>query len=321
MTEQTLHVKLLYLEKTVQAKDDTLQEVLQTLKGMKASFHDQLGELRNKTIEKIIDFPLLIGLNNSSQNISFNGQQTEAEKIVDTQTVFIENETEIVVTTPLIPVTRPKRILAYRSCKEVPTNVSGKYQIKIPDSPRTAQVYCEQEAFGGGWVVFQHRFNGEVDFFRNWSEYRDGFGDLDGEFWLGLEYLHELTSVRRNELIVEVRDYEGNYGYERYKEFMIGSESDKYSLKIGGYKGTAGDSLFYHQGMKFSTKDSDNDASDRRHCAEATGGAWWYNACSESNLNGPYANTTDDWKSLHWRSLKDDGRAMVFSRMMFRAVT
>ena len=39
--------------------------------------------------------------------------------------------------------------------------------------------------------VFQKRSSGDVDFNRNWAEYKQGFGDLDGDFWLGeLSLLH-----------------------------------------------------------------------------------------------------------------------------------
>ena len=49
-----------------------------------------------------------------------------------------------------------------------------------------------------------------------------------------------------------------------------------------------GDSLTYHNGFAWSTRDSENDIDDVRHCAQAVFGAWWYGACEMSNLNGPY---------------------------------
>ena len=51
--------------------------------------------------------------------------------------------------------------------------------------------------------------------------------------------------------------------------------------------GTAGDSLTYHRGHPFSTKDQDND-NWSKHCAEHFKGAWWHDTCVTSNLNGPY---------------------------------
>ena len=146
------------------------------------------------------------------------------------------------------------------------------------------------ETDGGGWTVFQRRKDGSVDFFLNWTDYEEGFGDLNGEFWLGLSKIHRLTQDGTDyTLRVDLEDFENEIRYAKYSTFNIGDTTTDYTITVGGYSGDAGDSLVYHNGMKFSTKDRDNDISVI-NCAVPISGAWWYRDCYYSNLNGLYLN-------------------------------
>ncbi|XP_035773971.1 ficolin-1-like [Anopheles albimanus] len=220
--------------------------------------------------------------------------------------------------TPRMTVTIAPTTTTTTSCKEVPLNVSGVYLIHISNNSAPFQVYCEMEKLGGGWIVVQHRFNGSVDFYRNWDRYRDGFGDLESEFWLGLEKMHQITKSRNYELVVEIKDFSGKYGYARYDGFQIGSESEEYRLKnLGSYSGTVGDPMTgTNKGMKFSTNDRENDVTISG-CAQSFYGAWWYNGCTYANLNGMYKNVAN-YKSMHWYSSKNNYDGLSFSRMMIR---
>jgi ficolin len=162
-------------------------------------------------------------------------------------------------------------------------------------------VYCDQTTDGGGWTIFQRRLNGQVDFYRNWTEYKNGFGDLNGEFWLGNDHLSSLTASGEHELRVELEDFEGNNVYAKYSKFKIYPEEENYKLEVSGYSGTAGDALEDHNGKMFSTFDRNND-EDTRNCAVQFHGAWWYKACFHSNLNGQYSEKSN--KGIRWHHWK-----------------
>ncbi|XP_067017148.1 microfibril-associated glycoprotein 4-like isoform X2 [Acropora muricata] len=182
---------------------------------------------------------------------------------------------------------------------------SGVYTID-PDGSGTFDVFCDQTTAGGGWTVFQKRLDGSVNFYRGWADYKNGFGNLSGEFWLGLDKIHRLTK-KKNRLRVDLEDTTGKTAYAEYDMFAVTSERTKYQLSLGSYSGNAGDSLSSHRGYPFTTKDQDNDGYSSRNCAVWFKGAWWYHSgCHHSNLNGVYhhgkhSSHADGVNWYHWK--------------------
>ena len=107
-----------------------------------------------------------------------------------------------------------------------------------PDGLGAFRVYCDQTTAQGGWTVLQKRQDGSVDFYRGWDEYKNGFGDLNGEFWLGLDKIHRLTKQTQNKLRVDLEDFEGNTAYAEYDNFVVADEASDYTLsQLGQYSG------------------------------------------------------------------------------------
>lgn len=166
---------------------------------------------------------------------------------------------------------------------------------------------CDQETSGGGWTVIQRRGDyGEpkMNFTRSWEDYKHGFGDLNGEFWFGNDYISNLSANKSVMLRVELEAHDGRRAYAEYSTFRVDSEALDYRLWLGGYSGNASDSLSAHNGYKFSTVDRNNDQAPKCcPCAPAYGGGWWFYSCFESNLNGEYFTDPDDngyYRGIIW---------------------
>ncbi|XP_071797484.1 microfibril-associated glycoprotein 4-like [Asterias amurensis] len=178
----------------------------------------------------------------------------------------------------------------YKSCKELLEACHFKSDVYViyPEGLSDGlEVYCDMETDGGGWIVFQRRQDGSVDFFRTWAEYKSGFGNLSGEFWLGNDNLMTLTSDDSQgpwELRVDLYD-NNETAFEKYKDFKIVGEN--YTLEFGAYdaSSTAGNSLYWDNGMPFSTMDNDNDKWIH-NMATRHKGAWWFGEGLNSHLNG-----------------------------------
>ncbi|XP_041372734.1 ficolin-1-A-like [Gigantopelta aegis] len=91
---------------------------------------------------------------------------------------------------------------------------------------------------GSGGVI-QRRTDGSEDFYRTWDEYRDGFGDLNNEFWLGNTNIHRLSRQGVFDLRIDMEDFEGNRVYAQYTNFSLASEQDYFRLRVGNYSGDA----------------------------------------------------------------------------------
>ncbi|KAL0966051.1 hypothetical protein UPYG_G00290180 [Umbra pygmaea] len=194
--------------------------------------------------------------------------------------------------------------------------LSGVYTIYINRDPNQGvQVYCDMTTDDGGWIVFQRRQNGLTDFSRKWSDYRVGFGNLEDEFWLGLDNIQKLSAQGRYELRIDMKDGPESV-YALYDRFSIGDARNLYKLRIGEYNGTAGDSLTYHQGRPFSTKDRDNDIAVT-NCALSYKGAWWYKNCHRANLNGKYGESRHS-QGINWFYWKGHEFSIPFVEMKMR---
>nr|XP_034309688.1 ficolin-2-like [Crassostrea gigas] len=166
------------------------------------------------------------------------------------------------------------------------------------------------------WMLIQRRFDGSEIFRRNWIDYENGFGSEESEFWIGNQKIHELTNDGYTYLRIEMMDHDCVWKYAEYSTFYVQSGSSKYKLQVNGYSGNAGDSMWYHDGMFFSTYDSDNDYWSN-NCGLTRRGGWWYNSCHKANLNGEYGNT-DHSNGINWYYWKGFYYSMKEVRMMVR---
>ncbi|XP_078672357.1 uncharacterized protein LOC144911825 [Branchiostoma floridae x Branchiostoma belcheri] len=178
------------------------------------------------------------------------------------------------------------------------TNTSGIYTIYPRFHNNSFPVYCDMDTNGGGWTVIQRRINGSIKFFRPWKDYKEGFGDLEGEFWLGLDNIHALTRSFGSTLLrIQVETFEGHWHIAQYDGFKVANESENYRMTAGRftYGSNVPDSFSYHDGANFSTFDRDNDGDEDVNCGKKSRGGWWYkggmpgrNKCGLSNPNGLY---------------------------------
>ncbi|KAK3094409.1 hypothetical protein FSP39_001345 [Pinctada imbricata] len=225
-----------------------------------------------------------------------------------------------------------------KDCKELydrGQSSTGVYEIEISDSI-TKSVICDMTTQDGGWTVIQNRHDGTVDFYRTWSQYKNGFGSVETEYWIGNEAIYKLVSLYTStKLYIEMEDWSSNIKYALYNQFILYSEVQDYRIYVSGYSGTSGDCIDYydasfggskdkfsHNNMKFSTWDEDNDSHPSVNCGETMKGGWWYSECMASNLNGLYlASGTVDSTSMSCKTFGNDYQSLKRVKMMIKGVS
>ena len=172
-------------------------------------------------------------------------------------------------------------------------------------SPFTAavDVYCDMNTTDGGWMVIQrNKKDGVKTFDKKWKDYEEGFGDLSGDkLWYGLKALNCFTKAGQWELRIDFQFDNKTWSHLHYKQFKVGSSSAEYPLTIGGCTGITTDPFVTHplNGMRFSTKDNDND-QDSGDCAASHYDGWWHNNCYHIDLNRqpPQVYLNSKWYDL-----------------------
>uniref|UniRef100_A0AAR2LJQ8 Tenascin C n=1 Tax=Pygocentrus nattereri TaxID=42514 RepID=A0AAR2LJQ8_PYGNA len=176
---------------------------------------------------------------------------------------------------------------------------SGLFTIYLRgDESQPLQVYCDMTTEGGGWLVITAT---QPDWLKR--------------IHLCLSNLHKITSQGQYELRVDLRD-KGESAYAQYDKFSVSEPRSRYKVHVGGYSGTAGDSMTYHNGRPFSTFDHDNDIAVT-NCALSYKGAFWYKNCHRVNIMGRYGDNSHS-KGVNWFHWKGHEHSIEFAEMKIR---
>ncbi|XP_062135541.1 angiopoietin-related protein 1-like isoform X1 [Drosophila sulfurigaster albostrigata] len=177
--------------------------------------------------------------------------------------------------------------------------------VNVPDYG-SFDVFFNNKTAEKDWIVIQQRVDGKENFFRDWNTYVAGFGSFEGDFFLGLEKIHRLTYSTRYQLMIRVEYFNETIRYVGYDNFKVDGKKTDYTLSsLGQYSGDKDDqfarnNLRWHEGMKFSTFDNENDLWNKE-CAQVHRGGWWYNRCTSSNLNGEFSVTDGSkFAQMYW---------------------
>lgn len=299
-----LRGEVMHTKKALNSETETLQRLKDQIRSQKRSMEniDNHFVLLENVVKNLTE---VIGrLGNLAPSVAVHRTVTE---ILTTPSPTVQLKTTM------------EPVRAYtRHCHDVYKHgglrFQGDYYIMLqPEkSQKPFKVVCKSINNTGGWTVIQRRQDGSENFYRDWKTYKNGFGSLSGEFWMGNDKIYELTNQGPFQLRVDMEDFDGRKYYAVYNYFRIDDESENYKLHVRGYHGDSGDSLTSvrdnHNGNMFSTHDRDNDRRGYNNCARHYRGGWWYSDCYDSNLNGQYYPQGKhinffNRDGIHWNSI------------------
>ena len=166
-------------------------------------------------------------------------------------------------------------------------------------------------------LLIQQNVHGSNFFNRPWAEFKVGFNDSSGNYWLGNDLLNQLTEKGRYKLRFDLQGRGRGWYYAEYSTFSVMSEKHNYRLQVAGYSGNAGgDAFSYHDGMMFTTYDRDNDvwtgSNYQGNCAVLNGGGFWYKNCAHCDVN------TDGGRGIFGWNLLSGGQSLQSSIMSLK---
>ncbi|XP_048355373.1 angiopoietin-2-like isoform X3 [Sphaerodactylus townsendi] len=208
-----------FLEKRIRAIEGKREEKLQGLQSEKL----EMQQLLSKQMDFIGDLEQRLGMA-LLNNTALQKQQTSLVETVKSLTGLGSQCNQL----SHVPREEQKFFKDCAAAYKSGFISSGVYTLQIPNTTITAKAFCDMETSGGGWMVIQRRKDGSVDFQRNWKEYKMGFGSPHGEYWLGNEFVHLLTTQGSYSLHVRLQDWENNEVYSLYDHFFLGPEKQNY---------------------------------------------------------------------------------------------
>lgn len=280
----------------LQSRMDRLEEKMDEVPTLDSNDSDHTGDpfiqrlvaAQNRRIDQLVDKIKQQQDKLEKQSLHLQALQSKvAHKRVKShrrrdEETALRDEAELGKNTPGLP----------RDCHDLfvqGQRASGVYTIQ-PESSQPFNVLCEMTS-EGGWTVIQKRHDGSQNFNQLWENYKRGFGNLNGEFWLGLENIHSLSKQGQYLLQVEVSDWAGQQQPAALYRLRLDGEEQKFALHLEQESSSGVQEQIMStgaSGLPFSTADSDNDLAADVNCAELLSGGWWFSNCGNSNLNGRY---------------------------------